>query len=292
MNKKSITNELLKWLGIIVACVIYSLGIALFLDPNALAPGGASGAAIILTRVVNIPTGILILLINLPLFIAGLFVLGKLFLFKTIFAVIVSSFFIDLWPKVISSHVPVTKEPLLAAIAGAVLSAIGIGLILRLGGSTGGTDIVAKLLRRRFPMLKTGTFFVIVDSLIVIASVFVFGQLEKALYAGICLFLTSYIIDKVLYGTDEAKLLIIISTCPEKIADLLLKEIDSGVTFLDGAGAYTGNQKKIIICAVRKPLFHKAKQLVCKHDPSSFSIVSSASEIFGEGYKTHGSEEL
>lgn len=285
-------NEILKWVGIFFSSIIYSLGIALFLGPNELAPGGASGAAIIISTLTGIGTGLLIILINTPLFIAGFFKMGKWFLVKTIYAVAVSSFFIDLWPKVIPEFVPVTNDKFLAAVAGAVLCALGIGLIFRFGGSTGGTDIVAKLLRRRFPSLKTGSLFLIVDSIIVIASVFATGELENALYAGIALFITSYIMDKVLYGTDEAKLLIIISTCPDEISELLLKEIDAGVTFLDGQGAYTHAEKKIIICAVRKQLFHKAKQLVCKHDPSSFIIVSNASEIFGEGYKTHSAEEL
>ena len=118
------------------------------------------------------------------------------------------------------------------------------------------------------------------------------GNLENALYAGVALFLTTFLLDKVLYGTDEAKLIIIISSCPERIAKLILEEIDAGVTFLDGSGAYTGQEKKVIICAVRKQLFHKTKLLVCREDPSSFMMVSNTREIFGKGYKKHGSEEL
>lgn len=286
------TRELIKWAGIFFACVIYSIGISLFLSPNALAPGGASGAAIIINNITGIGTGLLIVIINVPLFIAGFFIIGKWFLIKTIYAVLVSSFFIDLWPKIIPQYTPITDDKFLAAIAGAILSALGIGLIFRFGGSTGGTDIVAKLLRKCFPSIKTGVIFLMVDSLIVFSSIIVLKNIQCGLYAAVALYLTSYIMDKVLYGTDEAKLLIIISSCPEKIAQLLLVEIDAGVTFLDGAGAYTGNEKKIIICAIKKPLFHKAKRLVCNNDPSSFIIVSNASEVFGEGYKIHGAEEL
>ena len=289
-NKRSI--EILSWLIILVASIIYSLGISLFFSPNALAPGGASGIAIIINHLTGIGTGLLIIAINTPLFIAGYFVIGKWFLFKTIYAVIISSFFIDWWPVVLPQFVPVTDDKFLAAIAGAVLSAVGIGLIFRFGGSTGGTDIITKLLRRRFPSIKTGNTFLIVDSCIIVASVIALGDLENALYAGIALFLTTFILDKVLYGTDEAKLLIIISSSPERIAKLILEEIDAGVTFLNGAGAYSGEEKKVIVCAIRKQLFHKTKQLVCKEDPNSFMIVTSANEIFGEGYKVHGSEEL
>lgn len=285
-------SELLKWIGIVIASIIYSLGISLFLSPNALAPGGASGVAIIIDHLTGIGTGLMIVLINVPLFIVGFFVMGKWFFIKSAFAVAVSSFFIDLWPKIIPSYVPVTEDKFLAAIAGAVLSAVGIGMIFRFGGSTGGTDIIAKLLRKKFPHLKTSVLFLMIDSTIIVASVIALGNLENALYAGISLFLTTFVMDKVLYGTDEAKQLIIISSCPETVAEKLINEIDAGVTYLNGAGAYTGNEKRIIICVVKKQMFHQAKRLVCKVDPSSFIIVSNATEVFGEGYKAHGAEEL
>lgn len=290
--KNSVTKNLFDWVTMIVACVIYSLGIALFLSPNALAPGGMSGVAIIINELSGLPTGMMIVILNIPLLIAGFFIVGRWFLIKTICSIAVSSTLIDLWPKIIPQYVPVTSDKLLAGIAGAVLCGIGIGLIFRCGGSTGGTDIIAKLMRRAVPSIKTGTIFLIVDSIIVTASVFATKHLENALYAGIALVLTTFIIDKVLYGNDEAKQLIIISTDPDKVANALLNDIDAGVTFLNGAGAYTGADKKIILCVVKKQLFHKAKRLVCEVDPASFIIVSNASEIFGEGYKAHNGEEL
>lgn len=290
--KKIVRTQIFSWVIMIFACIIYSLGIALFLNPNALAPGGASGVAIIINKLFGFPTGLMIFIINVPLMIAGCCVAGKWFLIKTLVSVAISSFFVDLWPKIIPEYVPVTQDKLLAGIAGALLCGIGIGLIFRAGGSTGGTDIVAKLLRKKFPNIKTGGIFLIVDSMIVIASVFATKQLENALYAGISLFVTTFIIDKVLYGNDEAKLLIIMSSIPDVIAQKLMTEIDAGVTFADGAGAYTGKSTKIIFCVVKKQLFHKARQLVCKEDPSSFIIVSNASEIYGEGYKPHNGEEL
>lgn len=290
--KKSVRTQIFSWVIMIIACIIYSLGIALFLNPNALAPGGASGVAIIINRIYGFPTGLMIFMINAPLLIAGCYILGKWFLIKTLVCVTISSVFIDTWPKIIPAYIPVTQDKLLAGIAGAFLCGIGIGLIFRAGGSTGGTDIVAKLLRRKFPHIKTGAIFLIVDSMIIITSVFATKELENALYAGISLFVTTFIIDKVLYGSDEAKLLIIMSSIPEVIAEKLMTEIDAGVTFANGAGAYTGRETKIIFCVVKKQLFHKAKQLVCREDPSSFIIVSNASEIYGEGYKPHNVEEL
>lgn len=292
MKPAKLGKGIFDWVIIFLAAIIYSLGISFFLNPNGLAPGGVSGIAIIVYQLTGLATGLMIVLINLPLLVAGCFVIGKWFLFKTIYAIAVSSFFIDLWPQILPKHVPVTEDKFLAAVAGAVLCAVGMGIIFRSGGSTGGTDIVTKLLRRRFRSFKTGSLFLIVDSTIVVSSVFATGQLEDALYAGIALFVTSYLLDKILYGTDEAKLLIIISADPERIAALLMNEIDAGVTFTHGAGAYTGAEKKVIICAVKKQLFHRAKELVRGEDPGSFMIVSNASEIFGEGYKVNISEEL
>lgn len=286
------TSEVFKWIGITIAGVIYSIGISVFLAPNELAPGGASGLAIVINHFLPIGTGLLIIIINVPLFVAGFFSMGKWFFVKSIYAVIVSSLFIDLWPELFPKYVPATNDPFLSSVAGALLAAVGIGFILRFGGSTGGTDIVAKLLRKKFPNIKTGSLFLMIDSSIILLSVFAFKNIENALYAAISLFLTSYIMDRVLYGTDEAKFLIIISSKPEEVSKMLLVEMDAGVTFLNGEGAYTGNEKKIIMCAIRKQLFHQVKKLVCEIDPSSFLIVSSASEIFGEGYKTHGGEEL
>lgn len=292
MKSNPKAKQIFEWVTIAVACIVYSLGISLFLSPNALAPGGVSGIAIIIDRLTGAPTGLMIVLINLPLLLAGCFTIGRWFLIKTIYAIAVSSVFIDLWPEFIPKYVPVTEDKFLAAVAGAVLCAIGMGVIFRCGGSTGGTDIVAKLLRRRFRSIKTGRIFLIIDSTIVVCSVFATGMLEDALYAGIALFITSYLLDKILYGTDEAKLLIVISSKPEQIASLLMQEIDVGVTFAEGAGAYTGHEKRIIICAVKKQSFHRAKDLICREDPSSFIIVSNATEVFGEGYKLHGADEL
>ena len=187
---------------------------------------------------------------------------------------------------------PFTSDKLLASLAGGVLMAAGMGMIFRCGGSTGGTDIVIKLLRRRFRSVRTGVVMMIVDSLIVAASAVVSGAIEDALYAGIALFVTTVILDKILYLTDGGMMLMIISACPDKIAGRLMSDLDVGVTFARGYGGYTGEEKNIIFCAVKKHMFYRAKDLINEEDPSSFMIVTRASEVFGEGYKPHGAEEL
>ena len=216
--------------------------------------------------------------------------IGRGFLIKTVFSLVLSSVMIDVIPKL--WPVPITTERLLAALFGGLLMAVGMGIIFRCGGSTGGTDIVIRLIRKHFRSVKTGVVMLIVDSLIVAASAVVFKQIEIALYAGIALCVNSLVVDKILYDTGGGILLIIISRRPEAIADRLMNDIDAGVTITEGRGAYTGEDKNVILCVVKKQIFHKAKDLVKEEDPTSFMIVTNASEVFGEGYKPHGAEEL
>lgn len=186
----------------------------------------------------------------------------------------------------------VTVDPLLASLCGSALMAVSMGLVFKAGSTTGGTDIIIKLLRIKFPFLKTGALFFLTDAVIVIASAFVFQNIDKALYAGIVVIVTSVVLDVVLYGRDEAKLIYIISDHAEKIAGRLLEELDIGVTYVQGSGAYSGKEKSVIMCAMKKNISPKAEEIVKEEDPLAFMIVTSATEIFGEGYKSYFSEKL
>ncbi len=292
MKKSSGAVKGLEWILITVGCVFFAVGVALFLNPLSLAPGGASGVAILINGLTGFPTGTIILLINIPLLIAGFFAIGREFVLKSVYATVLSSLMIDGAAVLCAKFLPILDDRLLGAVVGGVLLAVGMGIVFRCGGSTGGTDIVAKLLRKKFRSVPTGKIFLAVDSTIIAASAVATRDPETALYAAISLFISTRLLDVILYGTDEAKLLIVVSSCPEKIAERLTKEIDVGVTFLEGAGAYTGNKKRLILCAVKKHQFHLVKDLINEMDQSSFVIVSSASEIFGEGYKAHDAEEL
>lgn len=292
MGKGDILEKTADFLIITLGSISFSLGISLFLSPCGLAAGGLSGIAIIINKLCGIPTGLLIFLMNIPLFIAGFMVMGKGFTAKTLYATALSSVLIDLEAKYFLSYTPLTEDIFPSAVAGAVLEALGIAIILRRGGSTGGTDIIVKFLRKKFRNIKTGSFILAVDLIIISASAIIFENIERALYAAIALYINSKIIDLILYGKDEAKLLVIISDRPQHIADRFMKELGIGVTFTYGSGGYTGNDKRVIICAVKNHAFHLAKDIVNETDTGAFMIVSSASEIFGEGYKMHGSEEL
>lgn len=274
-------HPVLKYLGIILASLLYAAAIALFLDPNQLAPGGVSGIAIILNRLTSLPTGTLILIMNIPLLALGMWKLGWKFVLSTIVAVFSSSFFTDL----LAPYGPLTRDPLLAACAGGGLLAVGMGLLFKLGATSGGTDILIRVIKLKYKHLKTGSLFLATDCCVIAASALVFGDIDLALYAAIATIVSSFCLDLVLYGRDEAKLVYLITDHEKAIADRLLQELEIGVTYLQGQGAYTRDNKKVILCAMQKRLLPKVQEIAMEEDPFVFLIVTSASEIFGEGFK-------
>lgn len=287
-GKKTTGQRILDYLMITVASFIYSVAVSLFLDPNSLAPGGVTGIAIILNRLIPVETGTLILLINVPILLLGAWKFGLRFILSTIYSTVMISFFTN----ILSGVGAVTTDPLLAALAGGTLTAIGIGWVFKAGATTGGTDIIVKLMRQKMPHLKTGGLFLAVDAIVVTASAFVFKDIDVALYAGLTVILISLVMDVVLYGRDEAKLIFIISDRSEQITKRLLEELDIGVTHVQGTGAFSGKEKQVIMCAAKKTMAPKTEVIVKEEDPRAFMIISSATEIFGEGYKSYFSEKL
>ena len=276
------------YLVMTLSAAVYGMAVGLFLDPNKLAPGGVSGIAIILHHVFHVETGTLVLLMNIPIFIFGVWKLGIRIMISTMYATFVASNCINFFER----QPAVTQEPLLAALVGGALAAVGLGITFRCGSTTGGTDIIVKYLREKMPYLKTGTLMLALDVIVVTSSAIAFGDVERALYAGISVGVTSFVLDVVLYGRDGAKLIYIISDKSEAISKRLLEELDVGVTYLEGAGAYSGKEKQVIICVMRKPLSPRAEQIVKEEDPQAFLIVTNATEIFGEGYKSYFGEKL
>ncbi len=287
-KKVSVKKAVMDYLLITVACVVYSVAISMFLDPNSLAPGGVTGIAIILNRLIPVETGTLILLINIPILVLGAWKFGLRFSLSTIY----STALISLFTNLLSGVKVVTTDPLLAALAGGSLSAIGIGWVFKTGATTGGTDIIIKLLRVKMPHLRTGGLFLAMDAVIVTLSAFVFKDIDVALYAGLTVFVISLVLDLVLYGRDEAKLMFIISDKSEEITRRLLEELDIGVTHMRGSGAFSGREKQVILCAAKKSTAPKTEVIVKEEDPQAFMIITSATEIYGEGYKSYFSEKL
>lgn len=266
----------------------YAVGISLFLDPNNLAPGGISGISIMLSRITPIATGTWIMLLNVPIMALGLWKFGFKFLISTIYCTYISSFFTNL----LSGYGALTSDKLLAALAGGTIMAVSLGMVFKAGATTGGVDIVVKVMRLKYKHLKTGNLYLMMDAAVVILSGIMFRNLETALYAAVTIFVNSVVLDTVLYGKDGAKMIYIISDHPKQITERLLADLDIGVTSLHGEGAYSGKEKEVLMCVMRKPLAPKAQQIVKEEDAEAFMIVSDATEIFGEGYKSYFSERL
>ena len=287
-EKKSLKTHVKDYIIITIASVFYGLAISQFLDPNDIAPGGVSGLSMIINRIIDIEVGTIILMINIPILLLGLYKFGFKFIISTIYATVMGSIFTNILAK----YPPVTTDPLLATIAGSAIASIAIGFIFKAGATTGGTDIIVKVLRLKFPHLKTGRLFLICDMVVVLLSAFVFENTDSALYAAIGVFLMSIVFDIILYGADGAKLIYIISNDWQNIATRLLMELDVGVTYLEGEGAYSNEKKRVIMCVVRKQIAPHVEEIVKEEDGKAFMIVSSAAEIYGEGYKNIFSEKI
>lgn len=267
--------------GIIFAgAVLYAFSVALILKPNQLAPGGASGLAIMISYFTGIKTGTIILILNIPLIIAGVRAFGKEFLYGTMFAIFINSIFVNLFEEFPAP----LHDMFLASVCGGTLDAVSLGIILRQGGTTGGTDIVAKILRKRMPQFEMGKLFILVDMVVVALSAFVFGNIENAIYSVICVVITGQVMDRILYGGQGARMLFIMSDSAEKISRRLI-DMNTGITYLKGRGGYTDREKNVIICVMRKRLLPAALKMIREEDEKVFMIVTLAEKVVGEGYR-------
>ena len=288
IKQNHVCSVILNIFGITVGSFIYACGISLFLDPNNLAPGGIVGLSVIFNRLIGVETGTLYFILNIPIMLLGLWKFGLRFIASTFFSIILNSFFTNLLAGVGA----VTNEPLLAALAGSILVGVGVAVVFKSKATTGGTDIIVKVIHEKYKHLKTGAIFLLTDIIIVTASGFVFKDFNIIMYAFIAVFVTGKVMDMVLYGGDEAKLFYIISDYPERIAGRILKDIDIGVTFLSGKGAYSNREKQVIMCVARKQQGPAIEEIVKQEDKDAFMIISSANEIYGEGYKNIMSDKL
>lgn len=281
-------HKMIKMMMITFSCVLYGVGISSFVEPNQLAPGGFTGIAVIISRLVPIDTGNLYLFMNVPVMILSVKKFGWKFTASTLYAIVMVSLSTNLFSKLS----PVTNEPLLGAVFGGALIAVGMGMVLRFGATTGGMDIIIKCLRLKFPHLRTGTLILLLDSVIILLSGFVFGNADSVLFSVLAIVTTAYVLDIVLYGRDEAKLIYIISDRYQVITKRILEDVGVGVTHLEGSGAYAKKEKNVILCVVRKQNAYKIEEVVRQEDANAFMIVSRASEIYGEGYKSYFGEVI
>ncbi len=270
---------ILKYFLLILGAFIAAMGYVLFILPASLAPGGASGIAALIHFITGFPVGLSILLINVPLFLFSRKYLGLEFGIKSLIGTVALSVFIDAVP--IQS--PVENEPLICAVFGGILTGLGLALAFSSGGSTGGVDILGKLVHARRPEMSLGSIMLVTDTVIVLGSMIVSGVMT-GLYSLIAVFFSTKTIDYILNGFSSAKAYCIISGKNEDIARRIMQELERGVTILEGRGAYTGKQNNMLICLVQRQDIFRLKQIVKGEDTGAFVFVLPASEVMGNGF--------
>lgn len=262
---------------------IFAIGIICFVNPAKLAPGGMSGIAIMVNHIWGAPIGLMAFILNIPLLILSWFFLGKKMTVKTIKSLLINSIMVDVIGAGILPRY--AGDRMIGAVFGGVLMGAGLAPVFMRGSNTGGTDIVSFLVRKWFPHLPIGRIMLFVDGLILLLSIYVFGNMEAGLYGAISLFCCSKVIDSIVYGFDKGVMVTVISDHNREIAEHIMTEVERGVTFLKGQGAYTGIERDVLICAVRRQEFARVKSIVYTYDEDAFIITSETKEVRGEGFK-------
>lgn len=277
------------FIKILLGCIIFALGFNLFLLPNGLNAGGISGLSMLFVHLTNIGSiGLITALVNLPLFALGGMKIGKKFFFGSLVGMLLSSTFIDAF-----SVLPVPQtEPLVGAIYGGVLCGLGSGLVFSQGASTGGSDIIVRLLKLRWQNVPIGTITMSFDLVVVALTGLAYRNIGLALYSGVAIYITGQIIDAVVYRFDYSKVALIVSPKYQEIAQRIAVDLERGVTYLDGEGYYSGTQVKVILTAVKKQQLAELKKLVVQIDPDAFIIVQEAHQVLGDGFSRYSRESL
>lgn len=274
---------------IILGALSFGLGLNLFLLPNELNAGGISGLAMVAVRTFGVGTiGTITAVANIPLFILAGAKLGRRFLYASFLGMMITSLSVDAFavlPK------PDT-EPLIAALYGGVLCGLGLGIIFSLGASTGGSDIIVRLLKRKWMDVPIGTISICFDFSVAVLTGVVYGDINRTLYSGITIIIVGRIIDAVVYRFDYSRVAIVISNEHTKIAEGITTQLARGVTFLQGQGGYSHNHTKVVLTAIKRQQLTELKKLVADIDPNAFVIVQEAHQVLGDGFSRYSQDAL
>lgn len=273
---------LLDMLAFITGSVCLALSVNMFTSPNNIAPGGVTGLSTVINYTTGFPIGASIIIINIPLFIIALKVFGGRFLTRTAVMTVMSSVFIDVFALFIT---PYSGDKLLASLFGGLLSGVGYGLVFARGATSGGTDIIGRLLRRKFSHVPMGTLVMIMDMAVVVVSGFVYKNIESMLYAAIVFFVSGRVVNYIVYGAGNGKMILTVSRKGDEIADRIVSETTRGVTIVPVQGAYTGENKKMLVSVVRPNEVRKIYSIIKRCDSEAFVIITAADEILGYGFK-------
>ena len=282
LNGRPVMSQVVKYALITIGAAIGAVGFQFFMFPNAIVSGGLIGIAQIVNRLTGLPVGAFSIVLNVPLFIIAWKQFGLGFIISSFAGTVLYSVFID---AAAMTNIVATTDPMLASIIGGVIKGLGLGTIYYVGATTGGVDIVARFLRRRFPYINFGTLILLMDAVIIAAYAWIFKIYESAMYSLICMFVMSRAVDLVLYGLDNSNICYIVSEHTDDIvSEITLGQLHRGVTLLHAEGAYSHEEKQAIMCVIKRPQIAAIRRMVRAIDPKAFMVVTDAKNVFGKGF--------
>lgn len=282
MNRKRIMREVLDLVIVTFGVAIYSVALTVFLVPNEVSPGGVTGLAAVIGDLIHQPIGLITIALNLPLIIWGFVRIGTAFIIRTSYATLIMSVLIDVSDALLPAY---SGNRLLAALYGGFLSGIGLALVFLRGSSTGGTDIAAKILSNKFPRFSMGRMVLILDAVVIIIASVAYQSFETALYTMLTIFISSKVIDEIIYGADKGKLIFVVTKEPDRIKQAIYDSVGRGVTVIPAKGGYSDTDRAVVMCAVRINEAAKLHRAVADADKESFIMIGEAGEISGEGFE-------
>ena len=281
MSRERIKKIIIEFLGTIVGSAVMAFGVSSFLLPNQLSSGGFSGVATITYYLLNIPMGLMIMILNVPLFILAGYKIGREFFIKSLIGTVSLSVFIDIFDR----YPAVTTDRFLACIYGGAIIGIGTAIILRVGASTGGTELIANIIKVYNPYISMSSYLAVIDIIIIALNVIFFKHIEIGLYSAIAIYLYGQMIDIIFEGVYYTKLMFIISDRNEEIAKEITTDVKRGVTGMYGKGMFKEKDKLVLICAASRGDISKIKDIAKKIDGKCFIIIANAREVLGKGFK-------
>lgn len=279
INMKRIASDVI---FTVIGTALVGFALAMFTIPNDIAPGGVSGLATALAHITPVQVSVWTLVLNVPLLIGAWSKLGRRACIYTIISTLMLSGFIELGSYILPEY---KNDVLMASIYGGLVSGAGIGILFARGISTGGTDLLALMMKKYLPNVPTGTLLMFVDMAVVVFAVFVFGNIDVALYSAITIFVSSRVIDALTQGVDYAKVVYIVTTRGDEVAKAIMEQFDRGTTVLPATGGYTGEGKQLVITVTRRNVLTQTLRVIKSVDPASFAYVTDSTEVHGEGFK-------
>ena len=287
--KKSVLSFVKDALITTFGCALFGLGFSLFLVPHGLNAGGLTGLAMVLVHLSDLGTvGMVSAVMNIPLFIIAGWKIGKKFFIGSLAGMAFSSLFIDLFAMLPAPQL----EPLVSALYGGAVCGLGLGFVFAAGFSTGGSDIIVRLLKRRWRNVPIGVINMVFDTFVAVLTGIVYRDIAAALYSGVAIFITGKVIDIVVYRFDYSKVALIITGHYEQVVQAISQKLDRGATYLHGEGSYSHKQTKVVLTAIKRQQLAELKELVVEIDPDAFIIVQEAHQVLGDGFLRYHKDSL